>query len=572
MRLFIGVALLLAVATLSGCGASDDPSRPNTFTPLTALEISAPLARIAQGTSTPLSALGNFSGLFTRDISTEVFWESLDPQVATVSNSAPTQGRVTGVAPGTATIRAALDDVEATFQIEVSDALVAAIALTPTAPSIAQGRELQLNAMGTFSDASSQDLTFDAAWSSAAPSIATVGDGAADKGLLRGLSPGTSTITASFGGLSAAVTATVTAAALQGLQISPRNATLANLTLFPFRAEGTFSNGTTQDVTADVVWSTGNTTLARVDNGVGRKGEVRALLPGVTRISADLNGINASTSLTIIGATPSALSLSPVNATLALDTSLPFSARATLANGTQRDVTELVTWASSSTAVADISNLSGQNGLLTAKAQGITQVRATLENLPEVSTSLVVGNLLLQGIGITPAAPPDLPVGTSLALTANGTFFDAFSQNLTRDVAWSSANQAIATVETSGPRTGRVKALAVGNTSIRAVFRGVEVSIPISVINPALANLAISPAAARRGVGTSLDFSATGVFVGGISRVITEDVDWSSSNEEIVSFRNSAGKRGRATLLSRGTTTIRAQFGDTEITTTLIVD
>lgn len=572
MRLFIGVALLLAVVTLSGCGASDDPSRPNTFTPLTALEISAPLARIAQGTSTPLSALGNFSGLFTRDISTEVFWESLDPQIATVSNSAPTQGRVTGVAPGTAIIRAELDGVEATFQIEVSDALVTALVLTPETPSLAQGLGLQLSVTGSFSDASSQDLTFDAAWRSAAPSIATVGDGAADKGRLRGLSPGTSVITASFGGLSAAVTATVTAAALQSLQISPRNATLANLTLFPFRARGSFSDGSARDLTEEVVWSTGNSTLARVDNGVGRKGEVRALLPGMTSISAGLNGISNSTSLTIIGAPPSALSLSPVNSTAALGTSLPFSARATLTNGSQRDVTELVTWAVAHTAIADISNLTGQNGLLTAKAQGITQVRATLENLPEVGTSLDVNNPLLQGIGITPAAPAALPVGTSLALTATGTFFDAFSQNLTRDVAWSSANEAIATVETSGPRTGRVKAVAVGNTSIRAGFRGVEVSIPISVINPALVNLAISPAAARRDVGTSLDFTATGVFVGGISRVITEDVDWSSSNEEIVSISNSAGKRGRATLLSRGTTTIRAQFGDTEITTTLIVD
>ncbi|WP_305042088.1 Ig-like domain-containing protein [Geoalkalibacter sp.] len=564
--------LLAAAITLHGCGASDDPSRPNTFTPLTSLEISAPLARIAQGTSTPLSALGNFSGLFTRDISTEVLWDALDPQVAVVSNSPPTQGRVTGLAPGTAVIRAELDGVAATFQIEVSDAQATTLAIAPEAPSLAQGLGLQLSATGTFSDASNQDLTFDAAWSSAAPTIAEVGDSPAEKGRLRGLSPGSTDITASFGGLSSAVSATVTAAALQSLDIRPRDATLANLTLFPYRATGRFSNGSESDLTAEVTWAGANSALARVDNGAGRQGEVRALLPGTTRISASLGGISASTGLGIIGAAPASLSLTPANPALALNTSLAFSARATLTNGAVRDVGELVTWTSSNTAVAEISNLSGRQGRLQARNPGTTQVTANLDEL-SISTTVIVTNPTLQGLSITPAQPTALPVNTSLTVTATGVFLDAPSQDLSRDVTWSSANPTIADVDTSDPRATRIKAKATGNTTLTASFGGREATVLVSVINPDLVSLTIGPAAATRDLGTTLAFTAGGVFAGeATSRVLTEDVSWSSSNDEIVSISNNAGKRGLATLLSRGTVTIRATFGTTERTTTLTVN
>lgn len=570
--IFGRIALLLAAAlSLCACGASDDPSRPNTFTPLTALEISAPRERIAQDTSMPLSALGNFSGLFTRDISTEVFWESLDPQVAVVSNNPPTQGRVTGVAPGTAIIRAALDGVDADFQVQVSDAVLTALTLSPAAPSLAQGLGAQLNATGTFSDASSQDLTFDAAWASSAPTIAGIGDSPTDKGRLRGLSPGSSEITATFGGITAATTATITAAALQSLRLGPADATLANLTQFPFRATGSFSNGSNRDLTEEVTWSVTNTALARVDNSAGNQGLVRTRLPGSTRLSASLGGISASTGLAILGAAPSSLSLTPANPSLALNTSLAFTARATLADGTVRDVTELATWSSSDTNVAEISNLAGRQGRLAARTIGTTQVTATLDEL-SVNTTAAIGNPSLQGLAIAPALPAALPVNTSLAFTATGTFLDGLSQDLTRDVQWTSANPAVATVDNAAPRAMRIKALTTGNTTLTAGFAGREATVSVSVINPALASLAISPAAAVRSVGTTLAFTATGTFVGDISRVLTEDAEWSSSNEEIVSISNSAGKRGLATLLNRGTVTIRARFGDRESTTTLTVN
>ena len=65
------VAILLGLLGLSGCGDSSDPTRANNFTPLTSIEISADNPQIANSTSTQLRAIGNFSGLFTRDITAD---------------------------------------------------------------------------------------------------------------------------------------------------------------------------------------------------------------------------------------------------------------------------------------------------------------------------------------------------------------------------------------------------------------------------------------------------------------------------------------------------------------------
>jgi hypothetical protein len=48
----------------------------------------------------------------------------------------------------------------------------------------------QFSAVGTFSDATTQDLTFDADWASSDPAVATIGNTPGDKGLARSPGPG----------------------------------------------------------------------------------------------------------------------------------------------------------------------------------------------------------------------------------------------------------------------------------------------------------------------------------------------------------------------------------------------
>src|SRR6185436_11623186 len=72
--------------------------------------------------------------------------------------------------------------------LTVSAATLASIAVTPASPSIAAGGNQQFTATGTYSDASTANLTGSVTWASATPATATISSG----GLAHGVATGTS--------------------------------------------------------------------------------------------------------------------------------------------------------------------------------------------------------------------------------------------------------------------------------------------------------------------------------------------------------------------------------------------
>ena len=145
-----------------------DCDPPQGIASLTSIEIVPASSTIAAGTSTRLTVIGTYSGQFTRDVTDQAVWSSDNTAVAgfvTASNP----NRVSGIAPGSAILKATVGGISNTSTLTVSNATIQAITITPAAPTIAKGLSTQLAASGTFSDGTAQDLTFDAAWTSGTP-------------------------------------------------------------------------------------------------------------------------------------------------------------------------------------------------------------------------------------------------------------------------------------------------------------------------------------------------------------------------------------------------------------------
>ncbi|MBU5614015.1 DUF3443 family protein [Geomonas azotofigens] len=100
------------------------------------------------------------------------------------------------------------------------------------------------------------------------------------------------------------------------------------------------------------------------------------------------------------------ITVTPTNSTLSVGTTWRFTATGTYSDNSTRDITNLVSWSSSSEAVATISNASGTKGLITAVSVGTATVRATL--------GAVTGTT---GLTTTPASSPTANV---MPLTVNG--------------------------------------------------------------------------------------------------------------------------------------------------------
>lgn len=346
--------ILFAMLLLSGCGWDGTPTRPNDFTPLTSITISAVSSTIANGTSTKLTATGHYSGQFSRDVTEQAVWSSASPAVADFKHTtAPNINRVTAVAPGTAVVTATVEGVSAPYTVTVSSATIQNMTITPATVSVANGLTTQFEAKGVFSDTSIQNLTFDATWTVTKisdPIAASISNDPASKGLAKGLAEGSATISAAFGGIATSPTATltVTPAILQSITVTPANSSIVGFSkTVTFVAKGTYSDGTISDITT-ASWSSSAPGVASI---IASSGVATTVAEGTTIITATLNGINGRTNLTVTAPVLSAngLQITPANPVLPVGTSLQLALNATFNDGSAKDVAANgTTWTSNS--------------------------------------------------------------------------------------------------------------------------------------------------------------------------------------------------------------------------------
>jgi hypothetical protein len=560
---------------LAGCGSDDQATRPNDFTPLTSIEIVSPLSSIAPNTSIPLQAKGNFSGLFTKDdIGDRVTWESLSTTVADFPFPG-VPGRIQGLTPGTATIRASSGDVEAFFDLEVTNATITALTIDQNTPTVHKGLTIQLAASGTFSVGLPQDLTFDAAWTSSDTAVATVSDAFASKGLAEGITKGTTTISATFGTFPPATTTlTVTDPLLQSITITPANPSVLSLLKTTIKASGNYSDSSTSEITSLVAWTSSQPLVATI-----AAGEASTLKSGSTVISADLGGVHADTSLKVTGGdlNVNGIVLSQLNPTMAVGTSQRIFATGSFSNGTTRDISGQTDWRVDDSTKATVTR---DNNLawITANAATVALTPATIfakRGAVEGSTALTVENLTLptDGLSITPTSL-DLTVGTSDRFTVTGTYTGGHTQDLTSSANWSSPAAAVE-VFNIGVNKGRVKgAVAATNpaATITATYGGQTATATVdSVVQRTLQSLAISAQPATFIPGTQVQFTATATYSDNTTHVVTEDTVWSIDKTNVAILADTLNQPGLTVAVDSGTATLTAAFDGKTATRTLTV-
>ncbi|HVU15368.1 MAG TPA: DUF4082 domain-containing protein [Candidatus Didemnitutus sp.] len=158
---------------------------------------------------------------------------------------------------------------------------------------------------------------------------------------------------------------------LSSIAVTPANSTIAAGATQSYAATGTYSDGSTQNITAQVTWSSSNTGVATIaTSGLTTGGS-----PGTTTISASLNGVTGSTSLTVQSAvTLIGISVTPSNTSVLAGATQQFTATGTYSNSSTQDLTTQVSWSSSNSAVAVVSSA----GLATTSGGGSTTISATL--------------------------------------------------------------------------------------------------------------------------------------------------------------------------------------------------
>ena len=547
---------------LSGCGWDGTPTRNNDFTPLTAITISAVSSTIAAHTSTRLTATGDYSGSFSRDITAQVVWSSSEPTVAAfVSPAAP--DFVTGQSPGAAVLTATVGQINANFTLTVSPATVTGLTITPAAATLNKGLSRQFSVSGSFSDATSQDLTFDADWASSVPAVATISNDPGSKGLSRAISVGDTSISATFAGISSSTQLTVSETALQSIAISPANPTLLSLSRADFTATGSYSDGSTADITSQAAWSSTSSDIAAVSSS----GTVKTLMTGTTSIKAAVAGVIGTTSLKVTGGNLTRIAITPLNPQLVKGTTRQISASGTFSNGSSRDISGAVDWSVAHTDVATVTTPGGNLAWLNpGTVTGGTTVTAR-SGIVFADTTLTVTSPLLRDITLSPASL-EQTTGTSDQFSVTATFSDGSSQEVTASSDWSADAVTVATVGNSGIAKGRVTAVAIGSTNISASYGGITKKSFLSVTARTLRELTVSGTTSAV-VGNQVVLTATATYTDGTSKDVTRDAAWSIDKTSIAALADPVNQPGQIIMVDAGTATLTTSFGSISRTVTL---
>lgn len=423
------------------------------------------------------------------------------------------------------------------------------IVVTPANPSVALGLAEPFTALGYYTNGSVVPLTDSVNWTSSNLGVATISNAAGTQGQIHTVAQGVTTIAATLGSYTASTTLTVTPPLLKSIRLAPLNPSIALGATEHFDATGTYTDGSTREVTSIAAWSSSTPSVATVAGGL-----VTSLAQGVTTITASFSGPFSGSASTLLTVGPPALvsiAVTPTNVKMVVavaSQTQQFTATGTYTDGSTKDLTSAAAWTSSDPSVATVSE---GFAALTGTSIGTPSISATVGSIHASGTLTVVG---ITSLTVTPSFL-SLPVGETAQLTATATLTDGTTMDVTKQAVWSATNSS-ASVD-----LGLVTALSPLNTGdvIKAVaghgYSGVG-SATVFVFPAVITEITVAPSTAAVRTGTSQQFTATGTYSDGTQQDITSQAAWSSSDPTVAT----AAAGGVVGGVAPGTATITALY------------
>lgn len=291
-------------------------------------------------------------------------WATDNVAIATVNS----QGLVTGVAAGTTIVRASYNNISTTAKVVVAPVFPETLVINEASGTVQVGSTFPFTLRFTNNTGAQASVPAGTVWSSNNTNIATVNA----QGIVTGISAGQTVIRATYNGIVASSNITVTAATTsESLRIIQQNVTAdVGTGTVNYTLEYRNPSGTIAPAPANVSWVSTNMNVATVNN----LGVATLAAAGQTVITASVNGITASSSLTVTNNNlVTSVTLSPANfLEVKLNQTAQLTAVAKNASGNIVPSAP-ISWINDNTSFIGITN----PGVVTATAYGTSNVRAS---------------------------------------------------------------------------------------------------------------------------------------------------------------------------------------------------
>lgn len=302
----------------------------------------------------------------------------------------------------------------------------------------------------------------------------------------------------------------------------------------------TARNASGGTVSIALVWTSNNTSIASVSSS----GLVTAAGNGSTTITATAGSASSSVPVTVLQV-PATVSLLPTTLTLTfIGETAPVTATVKDAQGTAI-TNQQPTWSSSNPTIASVSNA----GLVTANSAGSAQISATLG-------SAIAGIPVIVSLPahtITPSAPTLTFASLQTTQPLSATVRDQQGTVISgAPVTWSSANGAVATVNSAGV----VTSVGNGQTILTARSGGATATVSATVAQVVQTVAITGGSPTLLGINSSFTLSAAALD-GNARPVAGATITWSTSNPAVAVVNAT----GTVTAVGNGTADIRATSG-----------
>ena len=191
------------------------------------------------------------------------------------------------------------------------------------------------------------------------------------------------------------------------------------------------------------------------------------------------------------------------------------------------------------------------DGVIRGLRQGRTAVSVTAADVPSIEVPVDVSEIPLAGLFISDQSLT-LALGQSFQLTSRGIDTNGQRTDVTERARWVSSDPEVVSVD-----TGLVTGVAQGTAE---VFAEVDIirtyRVPVTVIDPSIAALALDIPSTRFAIGDRIPVAAHTQTLDGTKRALNEGVTFDSSNPQAAQIID-----GELLALSEGTAEITATWG-----------
>lgn len=467
------------------------------------IEVRPHAVDVYQNETTQLRAYAIHPDSTDTDITQLSTWTSAAPFTVSVIATGADAGLVKAYnIVSTVNIKAEYDGNQDTAKVSVTQRppTPTDIIIEPRNSTMRTFEDLQLQAFIIYNGNTffRTEVTDTAVWTLSNPNLAFV----SKPGLIHALERGDLVVTAAAAGFSSTANITIRDELPDYLEIDPLNVEVPVDTVGRFTSTAYYPSGRIEDVTSKVTWKTDDINTVYIVTFGAEGGTATARKAGATTISANLNGVKESTTVTVTDTQLEEVYIEPDQFTLNVNETRSLAAFARFTNGDTEEVTLDGDWISQSDSIASVDS----QGMVTGNSTGDSTLTFAYKGMVATAYYQVIERKL-ERIEVD---PEDLSfaIDEESKLTAIGHYDNGDQDDISDQVTWTVEIPEFASINVSGVLTGEAR----GFTEVYAELDGKIGTAYVYVSYYILKGTVVRPDQVTLSVGESTQLQCFNVF------------------------------------------------------------